>query len=181
MGVFEMAKFLHVAMAIAWLGGGLGLLVLGLLAERARSDTDLLTVIDQAARLAPAVFVPGSVLVLMSGLAMICLGGFAWDAWLVIGLCGIAVTAGVGMGLLGPMSARISRMAAEPGRRAEAAAAGRRFLAIVRLDYLLQFAIVFAMVDKPGWSDAAVLGGMAALLVLAAALMLAGPRRAGFA
>jgi uncharacterized membrane protein len=175
---YLIVKFLHVSAAVLWLGGGIALLVLAILADRARQREAFMAVIADVGKLAPVVFMPGSVVVLLSGLAMIWLGGIAWDAWLVIGIAGIAVTAGLGALVLGPSAERITRLVQEPGLESEALAEGRHLLRIAKLDYVLQFTIVFAMVVKPGWTDAAILAGMAALVGLAAAMVLAWPGRA---
>jgi hypothetical protein len=39
---------------------------------------------------------------------------------------------------------------------------------LAMMDYTIQFAIVFLMVVKPSWSDFAVFGGIASVIVLAA-------------
>ncbi len=168
---YAIAKFLHVACAVAWLGGGLGLVILGVLAERARDGAGVMAVIAHVVRIAPLVFVPGSVLVLLFGLAMVWLGGWNWEAWLVLGLAGIAATGLIGALVLGPLSERAMRLQAE-GRDAEALVAGHKLLRIAKADYVLQFAIVFAMVVKPGWSELGVLAGMAGVVVFGLGLIL---------
>jgi uncharacterized membrane protein len=162
---YLIVKFLHVACAVAWLGGGLALVILGVLADRARNDAALMAVIGGVVRIAPIVFIPGSVLVLLFGLAMVWLGGWAWEAWLVFGLAGIAVTGAVGTLVLGPLAEKSAKLNAE-GRQAEALTAGRRLLKYAKADYVIQFAIVFAMVVKPGWSDLGILLGMAGVVAL---------------
>lgn len=172
---YILSKFLHIACAVVWLGGGLGLVVLGIVADRARRDDDLLTVIRMVTLLAPRVFIPGSILVLVSGLVMVWLGGHLWDAWLVIGLTGIFITAGIGMTVLGPLADKTARLAATKGGRSAALAAGRRLLRVARIDYVLQFAIVFAMVAKPSWHEIGTLSGMALVVAIVTAAILLSP------
>lgn len=169
-------KFLHVATAVLWLGGGLALMFLALLSRRAGDREDLFTIIRLVTVLAPRVFVPGSLIVLVSGLAMTWLGQLAFDAWLVLGLGGIAATIAIGMARLGPLSGRITYLVAKVEWE-EAEATSDRLIRWARVDYVLQFLIVFAMVVKPMWTDAAILGGMALILALALLSLLA-PRPA---
>jgi len=175
MDLYLTAKFVHVTAAVLWLGGGLSLMLLAALSRRAGQRDDLFTTIRLVTVLAPRVFVPGSMIVLLTGLAMIWSGGLALDAWLVFGLAGIAVTIAIGMLKLGPLSGQVTGLVAAGDRGAAEAAAGSLIRA-ARVDYVLQFLIVFAMVAKPSWSDAGLLIGMAAIAGLAALTLLGGSR-----
>lgn len=182
MDLYLVAKFLHVACAALWLGGGLALMILAMQARRAGNREDMFTTIRLVMVLAPRVFMPGSILVLLFGLAMIWLGGLAWDAWIVFGMAGIAATAGLGMFRLGPLCERITGLTAA-GEWAAAEAAADALIRAARVDYTLQFLIVFAMVVKPGWGDTGVLTAMLGLAALSALSLLAPgkavtPRRA---
>lgn len=172
---YLLTKFLHVACAVAWLGGGVALVLLGIRADRARRDDDLLTVIRMVTVIAPRVFVPGSVLVLVTGLLMVWLGDLGWQAWIVIGLAGVFVTAGLGMFLLGPLSDEVGRLAATADGRPAALHAGRKLLRLAKVDYVLQFTIVFAMVAKPSWDEVGTLAGMAIVAAAVGAALLLSP------
>ncbi len=172
MDAYTTTKFLHVAIAIAWLGGGLSLVTLGVLADRAKSDADIMTAIKSVVTLAPRVFVPGSILVLITGLLMVWLGGLTWDAWVVFGLIGVVATGSIGGALLGPLAERAMKLAGDSSTRAEALSCARRLIRLAKLDYVLQFAIVYAMVTKPGWQDVGTLLAIAAIVAVASAYFL---------
>jgi uncharacterized membrane protein len=174
MDAYTVTKYLHVALAMIWLGGGLCLVLLGSIAERARNDQDLLSAMKSVVTIAPRVFVPGAVLVLLSGLLMVWLGGLAWDAWNILGLLGVLVTASVGAVILTPLAERAVKLAAEGGGQAEALACGKRLLRVAKADYVLQFTIVYAMVAKPGWQNVGSLTAMAAIVAAGALYFLRG-------
>jgi uncharacterized membrane protein len=172
MDTYLIAKFMHIACAVIWLGGGFALVVLGLIADRARSTADFLAVMRMVTQLAPRLFIPGSLLVLLFGLIMVWLGQLAFDAWIVIGLAGIAATAAIGTFILGPMAGRVVALSGNPATHGEAVRVGRRMLTFAKVDYVLQFAIVFVMVLKPVWSDLAILAGLGTVVALAVAILM---------
>ncbi|MFZ5752526.1 MAG: hypothetical protein ACOY5U_15855 [Pseudomonadota bacterium] len=126
--------------------------------------------------LTPSIFVPSSLIVFALGLAMIGLGDWRWDAWIVIGLLGFVAASAIGAGKLGPAAAATGRFAAE-GRFAEAVATGRAMLRFARVEYVIQAVIVFVMVVKPGWSDHALLSGLALAAGAAILAILTAPVR----
>ena len=179
MDTYTALKFLHVAFAIAWLGGGLTMVLLGILAERARDEARLMTVVDQVVTVAHRVFIPSTGLVLVFGLLMVWTGGLAWgEAWVVLGLLGILVTGGLGARVLTPLAETTARLSAEPGRQPEANAAARRLLAVAKFDMAMLFSIVLLMVAKPSWSDWPLLLVVAAVLALAGLAFLRPERQA---
>jgi uncharacterized membrane protein len=178
MDVYTVFKFFHIAVAIAWLGGALAMVLLGILAERAHDDGRLLTVIDQIVLIAHRIFVPGTGLVLLFGLLMVWTAGYAWgEAWIVLGFVGILVTGGLGARVLTPLAEQVTAISATPSQRPEALAAAHRLLAIAKFDLVMLFTIVLLMVVKPGWSDWPVLLVVAAVLALAGLVFLRPTRR----
>jgi hypothetical protein len=127
---------------------------------------------------APLVFGPSSALVLIFGLLMIWIGGYAWsDAWIVLGFLGIVVLLSLAAFVLSPVGERFTTLSATPGKRPEALAAARRLMAFARFDVVILFSAVFLMVAKPGWSDWPVLLAVAAVLALAGVALLRPERR----
>lgn len=182
MDIYTALKFLHVAFAIAWLGGGLTMVLLGILAERARDEARLMTVVDQVVTVAHRVFIPSTGLVLVFGLLMVWTAGYSWaDAWIVLGLLGILVTGGLGARVLTPLAERVKALSTTPGKGPEAYVAARRLLAIAKFDMMMLFTIVLLMVAKPGWSDWPVLLVVAAVLALAGLAFLKPARRVAVA
>ena len=175
MDIYLVVKFLHVVCAVVWLGGGFALLLLASVQATKAEPGRILVIVSQVAYLGPRLFMPASVLTLLTGLGAVYLGAFGWPAWVVPGLSGIAVTALLGALKLGPMSGRVVALAKAKG--ADTALPGA--MAIIRLarfDYVMQFSIVFLMVAKPDWQDLAVLG-LPALAVLLAGFITIRPAK----
>jgi uncharacterized membrane protein len=167
-------KFIHIAGAVVWIGGGFGLVLAGSLAT-ARSSTDrLLSILALVTTLAPRLFVPASLVVLVSGVLLATLGSYGWPAWLVLGLAGIAATVALGAGFIGPACERALKRAEMAGPAAARGDVLRAFR-LARFDYVLHGAIVFLMVVKPGWTDLAPLAVVAAAIPVGALLTLAMP------
>ncbi|WP_309665879.1 DUF2269 family protein [Tabrizicola sp.] len=166
MDLYVLLKFAHVASAIVWLGGGFTLVLLAFLFAKRPNPADLLGVIRLVAFLGPRLFLPTSILTLLTGLATTYVGGFGWPAWVVLGLAGIAVTALVGAIKLGPTCENAIAISDTKGVHA-ARHEMLKLLPLARFDYTTQFVIVFLMITKPDWQDVPVLAGLAMIVVMA--------------
>jgi uncharacterized membrane protein len=160
-------KFVHVTAAILWVGGGFTLLFAGMLRAGKAPAHELLALVRTVAFLGPRLFMPVSVITLGSGLALLFVAGWGWQAFTVLGLAGVVFTALFGMLVLGPLAERAVARADDRGAAA-ALPDLRRIFRLARFDYAVQFGIVFLMVVKPGWGEIAVLSGLGAVLALAA-------------
>ena len=160
MDAYLIVKFLHIVAAIVWLGGGIAFLVLASANTEKADPARLIAVVAQVAFLGQHLFMPASIVTLLTGLAVVSLGGFGWPAWVLIGFGGIVVTAALGALKLGPTAGRILVAARETGPDA-ARTQALDLLRWVRFDYILQFAIVFLMVVKPDWQDVETLATVA--------------------
>ncbi|MDP3262000.1 MAG: DUF2269 family protein [Tabrizicola sp.] len=160
-------KFAHVLAAVLWVGGGFATIVAGIvLAGRSTAQTQL-AIVQAVVLLAPRLFIPASIFTLASGVALLFVAGWGWQPFTVLGLAGVLFTAGFGAIVIGPSCERALKLADTHG--AEAAIPSlRRVQRLAMMDYAVQFAIVFLMVVKPSWSDFAVFGGIASIIVLAA-------------
>jgi uncharacterized membrane protein len=113
-------KMLHVGAAVIWVGGGLFITIIALLAELADDDDQLLQIGHWAEVVAGRLFPVMSFVVL----------GF-----------GIAMTI---------KAHRLNKVAAEHGPKSpQAQGRLRRILLVARIDVALMFLIVFDMVAKP--------------------------------
>ncbi len=174
MDTLLLLKFAHVSAAVLWVGGGFGLmLAAATLGSRASSER-MAAILSIMATLAPRLFVPASLVVLISGISLGWFGGYGWPAWLVLGLAGIAATIALGAGLLGPGSERALRTAAKAGPEA-ARSDMERVFRLARFDYVLHGAIVFLMVVKPGWDEVGLLAALALAVAAGATLILRTP------
>jgi uncharacterized membrane protein len=142
---------LHVGAAVVWVGGGLFITIIAVLAELANDDDQLLQIGHWAETVAGRLFPVTSFVVLGFGIAMTSNGDIPYNQfWMTFGLVAWALSAATGILFLGPESKRLNKAAAEHGPRApEVQARLRRILLVVRVDVALMFLIVFDMVAKP--------------------------------
>jgi uncharacterized membrane protein len=158
-------KFVHVLAAVLWVGGGFALILTGILMATRSTAEMQLALVRATTLLAPRLFVPASVITLASGVLLLFMAGWGWQPFTVLGLAGVLFTAGFGMFYLGPACERALKI--EAARGAVAALPHlRRLQRLALMDYMVQFAIVFLMVVKPGWQDVTVFVGIAIVLAL---------------
>ncbi|MGQ0565271.1 MAG: DUF2269 family protein [Gemmobacter sp.] len=175
MELYVTLKFLHLAAAVVWLGGGSAMVLLGTILSRRNDPEGFMALIGHVAVAGPRIFMPASVATLVTGVALVWVGGHGWPAWVVLALAGIAFTALFGALVLGPASERAVAMAARVGARV-ASQDGRRLLRLANFDYVVQFVVVWLMVAKPGWDESAMLASLV-LVILAGAVVFLQPRR----
>jgi uncharacterized membrane protein len=148
-------KMLHVGAAVIWVGGGLFITIIALLAELTNDDDQLLQIGHWAETVAGRLFPVMSFVVLGFGIAMTINGKIGYDQfWIIFGLVAWGLSAATGILFLGPEAHRLNKIAAERGPKSpEAQARLRRILLVARVDVALMFLIVFDMVAKPfNWS-----------------------------
>ena len=144
-------KMLHVGAAVVWVGGGLFITIIAVLAELANDDDQLLQIGHWAETVAGRVFPVMSFIVLGFGIAMTMNFKIPYNQfWLIFGLVAWALSAGTGILFLGPEAKRLNKAAATHGPQSqEVQARLRRILLVVRVDVALMVLIVFDMVAKP--------------------------------
>ncbi|HZO98332.1 MAG TPA: DUF2269 family protein [Gaiellaceae bacterium] len=144
-------KAVHVGFAVIWIGGGLLLTVLGVVAERQNDAEGLAAIAKQAALVGEKLFSPASVIVLAAGIAMMVNLDWGWEHfWVVAGLIGFASTFVTGVGFLSPRSKRLHELMQTAGPTApETQAAISEILLIARIDVAVLLLVVVDMVVKP--------------------------------
>jgi uncharacterized membrane protein len=167
MDYYFVLKFLHVLLIIIWLGGGFGLVILGIRADRARSDSDLITVIQQVIFMAK-IFVPAGLGALVLGLIMVVLNWSFGALWVIVGLIGFALTFGTGLLVLKPRSERVGAIIAKDGVSPAAVEQAKQILQIAKFDFVMLFIVVADMVIKPTAENYVTLTIMALALIVAA-------------
>jgi len=172
MDLYAVFKFLHILTAVAWVGGGVTLLVGSVLAQRAEGDAALFRFLDLMNLLGKTWFVPASFLTVVFGAIAATFGGMWGEFWVLLGLAGFASTFFTGLLILEPTGRRLGGLIAE-GREAEALAQGRRLMQVGRFDYTVMFVVILDMVFKPGWTDFVTIALMA-LIVAAGAVVFLG-------
>lgn len=148
---YSVFMMFHVGAAVIWVGGGLFLTIIALLAELADDDDQLLQIGHWAEKVAGRLFPAMSFVVLGFGIAMTANGNIGYDQfWIIFGLTAWALSAATGILFLGPEAQRLNKAAAEHGPKSpEVQARLRRILFVARLDVALMFLIVLNMVAKP--------------------------------
>jgi uncharacterized membrane protein len=165
---YSIVKFLHVAFAVVWVGGGFTIMLLAVRADRAGNVGDMLQTMRATGELGNRLFMPASMLTLLSGLTLCWFWIGFTDLWVVIGLLGFATTASIGSMIFKPTADRMLAMIAQDGVTPAALDAGRRILKIARLDYAVMLIVIADMVLKPTSGDTAILATMAVVFVAGA-------------
>lgn len=150
-GSYQIFKALHIAFAVIWVGGGTGLTLCALVAQRANDAPQLLAIARQAAFLGEKVFGPASFVVLGFGIAMVEKAHWGWGSfWIDFGLAVWALSAAVGLGYLSPAAKKLTTLLAERGPDDPAVRpALDRIIAVARFDVVMLILIVIDMAAKP--------------------------------
>jgi uncharacterized membrane protein len=148
---YELWLFLHISGAIVWIGGAVVAQVLGALAQRAGDPARSAAFGQDMAFVGPKVFMPASLVVLITGLILTEDGNWDWsEPFVWLGIVGWALVAFTGFAYLNRAMGRVgARMAAE-GPSPALGAEVNRLVLLARLLILVLFVIVFVMVVKPG-------------------------------
>jgi uncharacterized membrane protein len=148
---YSIFKWIHVSVAVFWVGGGLLLTVLGLRAERSTDPREIVTLAQQAAFTGEKIFAPGGLVVLLMGIGMVVHNNLGWGHfWIIAGLIGYAATFVTGVGVLSPLAKRIEHSAGTNGaEHPETIALIQRILLIARVDVAVLLIVVADMTLKP--------------------------------
>ncbi len=141
----------HITFVVIWIGGGVLLTILGLMAERRSDGEELVTIARQASFVGERIFAPSGIIVVAMGVAMIENGGLGYNHfWVIFGLLGFLSTFLTGVGVLAPMSKKVSAIVQAHGPNApESKAAVSKILLIARADVALLLLVVVDMITRP--------------------------------
>ena len=148
---YELWLFLHLSGAIVWIGGATVAQVFGILAQRTGDPAQSAAFGRSMAFIGPKIFMPASLVVLVTGALLTEDGNWDWSepfVWLgILGWLLVAITAFAyltrAMGQVG------ARLAAD-GPTPEIGAEVRKLVVLARVLILVLFVIVLVMVVKPG-------------------------------
>jgi uncharacterized membrane protein len=148
---YPIFKWIHVTLAVFWVGGGLTLTILGLRAERSTDPRDLAHLADQAGFVGEKFFAPAGLLVFLAGIAMVLNADYDWGQfWIVAGLIGYVSTFVTGVAFLSPNAKKAAALAEAHGPESpEVQAHIRKILLVVRFDIAVLLLVVADMVTKP--------------------------------
>ena len=162
MTLFEFLLFVHVAMAVIWVGGGLMMQFFGLRASMSGDPMRMAALGEDIEWIANRVFIPASLLAFLSGLALVWESPYDFgDDWILIGLALYALTFLSGLLFLGPESARIGKLI-EQGASEAVGPRTLRLIMLARLDLVVLFLLIYDMTVKPSFDDSALLEGLLA-------------------
>jgi uncharacterized membrane protein len=141
----------HVVFVVVWVGGGAILTVLGIRAERANDNGELVAIARQAAFLGHKVFAPAAIVVVAMGIAMVSNKDIGFNHfWIVFGLLGFLITFVLGIAVLAPMSKKLAALLEANGPdHPECQAAVAKLLLIARADIAMLLLVVVDMITKP--------------------------------
>jgi uncharacterized membrane protein len=148
---YELWLFLHITATIVWIGGAVMGQVFGVLTQRARNPVESAAYGRNMAWVANWVFLPSSIVVIVTGMGMTEDGNWDWsEPFILLGLVlGIAIAA-LAIGYITPRMGRAgARMAAE-GPSPALVAEINRLVWFGRGLLLIAFVIIFMMVVKLG-------------------------------
>jgi uncharacterized membrane protein len=164
MSWYEFMLFVHVSCAVIWIGGGFIFQIYGTAVERGGDTAEMARFAGRAGHLGERVFAPASFVVLLAGVGLMIEGNWDWGSlWIVFALVTFVASFLLGIGVLSPTAKQIEAVGPETPQGQQLI---RRVFALLRVDLVFLFAIVFAMTAKPttddGWTVV-----VAALLVTA--------------
>ncbi|TNC50173.1 hypothetical protein FHG66_09460 [Rubellimicrobium rubrum] len=158
-------EFAGIVAALAWMGAAavLGLILLS--ADRDGDDDAVLRAAAESALISRRGIRPAMSVTLLALVVLAGIGGFVSEAWVLLS-GGLSLTAWV-----------VARRSAEPAcdkaiqmPHGAAPFQARQALRLLRGSLMLQLGALAALILTPGWSEAALLAGLAACLGLAVAL-----------
>jgi uncharacterized membrane protein len=147
-------KFVHVLSAVVWVGGACTLQTFAIRINATGDGARMATFAKDAEFVGNRIFLPSSLILLVSGLFTIHESSGAWSydqTWVQIGLAMIVVSIAIGAGFLGPEAGRIARAIEASGVDSpEAKERINRIFLVSRFELALLLLVVFDMVVKPG-------------------------------
>ncbi len=154
MDLYDLLLFLHVSGVIVWVGAGVTFQVVS---ERAIGGRDLekiraITVVSDT--LGKAYFGVLTLVVLLSGIALVFRGEWGFDHVFILGgLLGIVASGAIGGVGIGPTATRLGeRLTSATSMDEEIEKDMRRLRNFGRLDLAIMVTVVFLMTVKPGSS-----------------------------
>ena len=171
MTYYEVLLYLHITLAIVWLGSALLLQVLG---HRAVSTNDLeriKSLLDESHWLTNRLFIPSSLAVLVVGILLTIEGPWEFsDLWIVLGLAGYATSFLSGLLLISRQVKTVARVIErDGGMSADAVSETRRLFLISRVELVVLYTVVLDMALKPRSEDVGTLLLMAVAVLSAVA------------
>jgi hypothetical protein len=151
-GSYKALLAIHILAAVIWVGGGMMITMQAERARQARNDQEFVSVALQAEFWGTRVFIPTSLVLVACGFGMIGVGHIGFShPFIDIGLTGWVISFVIGAGFLGPQSVKLKELLTTEGAITPVVKAHvARILWVARVDLVILFAVIVAMVAKPG-------------------------------
>jgi Predicted integral membrane protein (DUF2269) len=173
---YEFMLFVHLSCAVIRIGGDFLFQVQGQLVLRGGDAAEIARFSGNAGRLAERLFTPAALLVLLARIGLMIEGSWSWGTlWVVFSLATFAGSFALGPGVLSPTAKKIEAVGPETPEGQQLI---RRLFALLRVDLVFLFAIVFAMTVKPTGDNEWTIILAAAIIVVLSAVFLRGARAA---
>ncbi len=149
---YTVAKFLHVLLAMVWVGGAIMLQLVGRAALASRVPGRLAEFATESDSIGKRVFTAVPLLVFLLGFYLVAEGDWGFgSAWVSLGILGAVVSIATGAGFLGPQNTKAARLARAEGEETSGLRdTVNRILRVSLMDIGLLVFIVFLMVTKLG-------------------------------
>lgn len=150
--MYELLLTIHVLAAIVWVGGGTVMHILGRRVLKRGDGQEIHDFSKELNTVAPRLFIPMSLLLLLSGIGLVHESGFQFSQlWIVLGLSGYAISFIVGVAYYGPQDKKLQSLVAEKGPLDPGVAGNvRAALMVNQVELLILFLVVVDMTTKPG-------------------------------
>jgi uncharacterized membrane protein len=148
---YELFLFLHIAMAVVWVGGGFFLQMLALRVLGSKDEMRVAAFAGDVEVLGLRIFTPSSIVLLLTGIGLVLNGNWDWsEPFISVGLLVWLVSFVAGVGYLGPTSGKIKTEMAANGTSPRAQQLIGNVLRYSRIELVLLWIVVFMMVVKLG-------------------------------
>ena len=149
--LYDWLLFFHILAAIIWVGGNIGLQILGTRIYRAGDRQRLYEMAGDFEFVGTRIFTPASLILLALGIWMVIIGPWNFGMiWIDLGLAMFAYSFVSGAFYLGPQLTRVKAIAATEGTGSEQVTVlVRRLFVVSRVELTFLVLIVMDMVLKP--------------------------------
>ena len=148
---YGLFKAIHVTFAVAWVGGGVLLTILAIVAERSTDPSEIAAVARQAATVGEKFFAPAGLVTFLMGIAMMINTSWGWGTfWIDAGLVGYAASFLVGILVIAPRAKKLhATIEANGPTHPDSIARIKEIMLIARFDVALLLVVIADMVTKP--------------------------------
>lgn len=148
--MYEVWLFIHIMMAIVWVGGDVMLQVMGTRLQAAHEPVQMAQFARQVEWIGTRVLTPASGVLVIAGVFLV-LDAWSFELlWVIIGLAGFAYSLVVGATLLGPLSGKTGKLMEERGPEDPQVQANiHKLFMYSRIELVILIGVVATMTFKP--------------------------------